>query len=94
MTWALAPLHVMFPAALLCLHAGFGGMLVYEVVKAGVILAVLTRLVHVFQYLNHWPRWSALALALSPLGVALAALLMMVAVGGVAIVALGLKAFG
>jgi len=93
MTWALAPLHLVFPAALLCLHAGFGGLLVYEIVKAGVVLAVLTRLVHTFQYLNHWPRWSALALVLSPLAVALTCILMMVAVGGIAIVALVLKAF-
>jgi hypothetical protein len=92
MVWTLTPLHLLFPAALLCRPAGLAGMLAYEVAKAGVIVAVLSRLTHVLQDLNHWPRWSAVVLALSPLAVALAGIVSLVALGGVAVLALGLKA--
>ena len=66
----LAPLHVlMLPAALAGdAHASVSGSApLSEIMKVGVILAVLSRVTAVVQRLNQWPRWAGAALALSPL---------------------------
>jgi hypothetical protein len=88
MIWATGPMHLMFPIALVASRAGLAGVLAYEIVKAGVILAVLSRIVSVIQRLNGWPRWASLGLVFSPLGVAFAGLCLMVMLGGIGVLAL------
>ena len=92
MIWALTPLHLVFPTALIATHSGWVGSLAYELMKAGVLLAVLARMVSAFQVLNHWPRWANLALTLSPLVVAFMGVMVLVLLGGAAVVALSVSA--
>jgi len=92
LAWALAPLHLAFPTALLAMHAGATGVLVYEVVKAGIILAVIARLGLALRELNQWPPAAALALVVSPLLVVFVGVVFMAALGGLGAVVLGLAA--
>jgi len=88
LVWTLAPLYLMFPTALLAVHAGVAGALIYEIVKAGVILAVVSRLTLVFRELNRWPAWAALCLTLSPLVMALAGCVVLLVFGGLGVIGL------
>jgi|GEM_PF-1846086 len=85
LVWALWPLHLMLPAALITVHLGFPGILMYEIGKACVIVSVLSRTVEVLQKLNAWPRWGALLLMLSPLAVAFGVLLVVVLLGSLGV---------
>lgn len=91
LVWTTAPLVLALPAALIAMHGGAGGKVAFELVKLGIILAVLTRVVAVLQRLNQWPRWACAALVLSPLALVLAVFMaaLLAAVAGVSLILLG-----
>lgn len=80
-TYVVTPLHLLLPAAMLALPLGIQGVVLYQLVKFGIMAVLLRRSLAVIQYINQWPAWAALLLFISPFLAALGGLLFFSLVG-------------